>query len=54
MIEVLGYLSQRTESQCPHRVRGIRQFNYSDLPRWDIVCATSGNPLSGASAKVQS
>ena len=58
----LGYLIQRPESHCVHHGRGIHQYNYSDLPLWDIVFGTFVNPrdvegmeagfYDGASARV--
>ena len=40
----LGYLIQRPESHCVHHARGVHQYNYSDLPLWDIVFDTFVNP----------
>ena len=57
----LGYLVQRPESHSVHHGRGIHQFNYSDLPLFDILFGTFRNPkdfvtesgfYDGASAKV--
>ena len=58
----LGYFIQRPESHCVHHGRGIHQYNYSDLPLWDIVFGTFVNPrdvegmeagfYDGASARV--
>ena len=57
----LGYLVQRPESHSVHHQRGVHQWNYSDLPLWDIVFRTFRNPKEfaaetgfhdGASAKV--
>lgn len=42
----LGYLIQRPESHCVHHGRGIHQYNYSDLPLWDILFGTFRNPKS--------
>ena len=57
----LGYVVQRTESHSVHHARGVHQYNYSDLPLFDIVFGTFRNPkdfvsesgfYDGASAKV--
>jgi sterol desaturase/sphingolipid hydroxylase (fatty acid hydroxylase superfamily) len=57
----LGYIVQRPESHSVHHGRGIHQFNYSDLPLFDILFGTFRNPKDfvsesgfhdGASAKV--
>src|SRR5262249_28802078 len=57
----LGYIVQRPESHSLHHGRGIHQFNYSDLPLFDILFGTFRNPqefvgengfYDGASAKV--
>ena len=40
----LGYLIQRPESHCVHHERGVHNYNYSDLPLWDIVFGTFVNP----------
>lgn len=57
----LGYLFQRPESHSVHHARGIHQYNYSDLPLFDILFGTFRNPKNfapesgfydGASAKV--
>jgi len=40
----LGYLIQRPESHCIHHQRELHNFNYSDLPIWDIVFGTFRNP----------
>ena len=57
----LGYIVQRPESHSLHHGRGIHQYNYSDLPLFDIVFRTFRNPkefvsengfYDGASAKV--
>jgi sterol desaturase/sphingolipid hydroxylase (fatty acid hydroxylase superfamily) len=57
----LGYIVQRPESHSVHHGRGIHQYNYSDLPVFDILFGTFRNPkefvseagfYDGASAKV--
>lgn len=57
----LGYIVQRPESRRVHHGRGIHQYNYSDLPLFDILFGTFRNPAEfvtesgfydGASAKV--
>ena len=57
----LGYIVQRPESHSVHHQRGVHQWNYSDLPLWDIVFHTFRNPAEfaaeagfhdGASAKI--
>jgi len=58
----LGYIIQRPESHGIHHGRGIHQFNYSDLPLWDMLFGTFRNPRSvegvaagfykGASARI--
>jgi sterol desaturase/sphingolipid hydroxylase (fatty acid hydroxylase superfamily) len=57
----LGYIVQRPESHSVHHARGIHQFNYSDLPLFDILFGTFRNPKKfateagfyhGASAKL--
>lgn len=57
----LGYLIQRPESHAVHHGRGIHQWNYADLPLWDMVFGTFRNPerapseagfYDGASAKL--
>jgi sterol desaturase/sphingolipid hydroxylase (fatty acid hydroxylase superfamily) len=57
----LGYIVQRPESHSVHHARGIHQYNYSDLPLFDILFGTFRNPkdfvsesgfYDGASAKV--
>ncbi|MEL7185978.1 MAG: sterol desaturase family protein [Pseudomonadota bacterium] len=42
----LGYFIQRPESHCVHHGRGLHQYNYADLPLWDIVFGTFVNPRS--------
>jgi sterol desaturase/sphingolipid hydroxylase (fatty acid hydroxylase superfamily) len=57
----LGYIVQRPESHSLHHGRGVHQYNYSDLPLFDILFGTFRNPkefvsengfYDGASAKV--
>jgi len=57
----LGYIVQRPESHSIHHGRGIHQYNYSDLPLFDVLFGTFRNPkdfvaeagfYDGASAKV--
>jgi sterol desaturase/sphingolipid hydroxylase (fatty acid hydroxylase superfamily) len=57
----LGYLVQRPESHSLHHARGVHQFNYSDLPLFDILFGTFRNPRAfadqsgfydGASARI--
>jgi sterol desaturase/sphingolipid hydroxylase (fatty acid hydroxylase superfamily) len=57
----LGYFIQRPESHTVHHARGIHQYNYSDLPVFDLLFGTFKNPkeylpetgfYDGASAKV--
>ena len=40
----LGYFVQRPESHGVHHERGVHQYNYCDLPLWDIVFGTFKNP----------
>ncbi len=57
----LGYIVQRPESHSVHHARGIHQYNYSDLPLFDLLFGTFRNPeefaseagfYDGASAKL--
>ncbi|HET9474400.1 MAG TPA: sterol desaturase family protein [Steroidobacteraceae bacterium] len=57
----MGYLVQRPESHSLHHARGVHQFNYSDLPLFDILFGTFRNPkyfedqsgfYDGASARI--
>lgn len=57
----VGYLVQRPESHSLHHARGVHQFNYSDLPLFDILFGTFRNPkefaeqqgfYDGASARI--
>ncbi len=40
----LGYLVQRPESHLVHHARGRHEFNYANLPLWDMVFGTFRNP----------
>lgn len=40
----LGYVIQRPESHCVHHESGVHNYNYSDLPLWDILFGTFRNP----------
>jgi len=40
----LGYLIQRPESHTIHHGRGLHQYNYSDLPVFDMLFGTFRNP----------
>jgi len=40
----LGYLIQRPESHTIHHGKGIHQYNYSDLPVFDMLFRTFQNP----------
>jgi sterol desaturase/sphingolipid hydroxylase (fatty acid hydroxylase superfamily) len=40
----LGYIVQRPESHSVHHGRGIHQWNYSDLPLFDLLFGTFRNP----------
>ena len=40
----LGYFVQRPEAHAIHHERGVHDFNYSNLPLWDIVFGTFRNP----------
>src|SRR6056297_860898 len=42
----LGYLIQRPESHLVHHARGRHEFNYANLPLWDMVFGTFRNPRS--------
>ncbi|MEJ2603819.1 MAG: sterol desaturase family protein [Gammaproteobacteria bacterium] len=42
----LGYLIQRPESHVVHHARGRHDFNYANLPLWDMVFGTFRNPRS--------
>ncbi|MEP4889041.1 MAG: sterol desaturase family protein [Aliiglaciecola sp.] len=58
----LGYIIQRPESHSIHHQRGIHQYNYSDLPIFDLIFGTFKNPkefstnigfYDGSSAKLK-
>jgi len=40
----LGYLIQRPESHVVHHQRGRHQYNYANLPLWDMAFGTFVNP----------
>lgn len=40
----LGYFIQRPEQHAIHHARGVHQFNYSDLPVFDLIFGTFQNP----------
>lgn len=40
----LGYIIQRPEQHAVHHQRGVHQYNYSDLPVYDILFGTFKNP----------
>ncbi|HEY1092022.1 MAG TPA: sterol desaturase family protein [Burkholderiaceae bacterium] len=40
----LGYIVQRPESHCVHHRLGAHNYNFADLPLWDIVFGTFRNP----------
>ncbi len=40
----LGYFIQRPEAHCVHHQRGVHNYNYADLPWWDIIFGTFRNP----------
>jgi sterol desaturase/sphingolipid hydroxylase (fatty acid hydroxylase superfamily) len=40
----LGYIIQRPESHALHHAKGVHQYNYSDLPLFDILFGTFRNP----------
>jgi sterol desaturase/sphingolipid hydroxylase (fatty acid hydroxylase superfamily) len=40
----LGFIIQRPESHLIHHQEGLHDFNYSDLPIWDMVFGTFRNP----------
>lgn len=40
----LGYLVQRPESHCLHHQTGVHNYNFGDLPVWDIIFGTFRNP----------
>ena len=40
----LGFLYQRPESHLLHHQEGLHDYNYSDLPLWDMLFGTFCNP----------
>ncbi len=42
----LGYIIQRPEAHAIHHERGVHDFNYANLPIWDIVFGTFRNPVA--------
>lgn len=40
----LGYIVQRPEAHAIHHERGVHDFNYANLPLWDIVFGTFRSP----------
>jgi sterol desaturase/sphingolipid hydroxylase (fatty acid hydroxylase superfamily) len=40
----LGFIVQRPESHLIHHQEGLHDYNYSDLPIWDILFGTLRNP----------
>jgi sterol desaturase/sphingolipid hydroxylase (fatty acid hydroxylase superfamily) len=40
----LGFIFQRPESHLVHHEEGLHDYNYSDLPLWDIMFGTFRNP----------
>ena len=40
----LGFLIQRPESHGVHHRRGLHDYNYADLPLWDLLWGTFRNP----------
>ena len=44
----LGYLIQRPEAHCIHHQRDVHNYNFGDLPIWDILLGTFRNPRSFA------
>jgi sterol desaturase/sphingolipid hydroxylase (fatty acid hydroxylase superfamily) len=40
----LGFIVQRPESHLIHHQQGLHDYNYSDLPIWDILFGTFRNP----------
>lgn len=41
----LGYVIQRPESHCVHHQEGLHDYNYADLPLWDMLFGTFLNPV---------
>jgi len=42
----LGYFVQRPEAHAIHHQLGVHDFNYANLPLWDIVFGTFRNPIA--------
>ncbi len=42
--EWIGYFIQRPEAHCVHHQRGVHNYNYADLPWWDLLFGTFRNP----------
>ncbi len=40
----LGFVFQRPESHLVHHEEGLHDYNYSDLPLWDMLFGTFRNP----------
>ena len=40
----LGFIFQRPESHLVHHQEALHDYNYSDLPLWDMVFGTFRNP----------
>jgi sterol desaturase/sphingolipid hydroxylase (fatty acid hydroxylase superfamily) len=40
----LGFIFQRPESHLIHHEEGLHDYNYSDLPLWDLLFGTFRNP----------
>jgi sterol desaturase/sphingolipid hydroxylase (fatty acid hydroxylase superfamily) len=41
----LGYVFQRPESHLIHHQKGLHDYNYADLPLWDLMFGTFRNPV---------
>jgi sterol desaturase/sphingolipid hydroxylase (fatty acid hydroxylase superfamily) len=57
----VGYFIQRPEAHAMHHQRGVHDYNFSDLPLWDMIFGTWKNPATwnaqsgfydGASARI--
>ncbi|HZF35244.1 MAG TPA: sterol desaturase family protein [Candidatus Angelobacter sp.] len=44
----LGYLIQRPEAHCIHHQRDVHNYNFGDLPIWDMLLGTFRNPRNFA------
>jgi sterol desaturase/sphingolipid hydroxylase (fatty acid hydroxylase superfamily) len=42
----LGYVVQRPESHCLHHAAAAQDANFGDVPLWDMLFGTFGNPPS--------